>query len=502
MTRFTTEALTGTRLPIFVNGSFRDSAGPDIPSFDPATGAEWCRIADCTSEEVDSAVRAARGAMRSPAWSDLTPSDRGRLLSRLADLVERNVDRLAELETRDNGKILREMRALTSAVAVGMRYFAGLADKVEGATIPVNKPDMLNFTVREPVGVIGVIVPWNSPLLLLNRCLSPGLALGNALVVKPSEHASAAVLALAELVAEAGYPDGVFNVVTGYGPSAGDAIVRHPDVNKIDFTGGTATGRIIARTAGENLKPVLLELGGKSPHVICEDADLDRAVNGVISGIFAAAGQTCVAGSRCLVHESVYDDVIDRLMARTAQIRIGAPEDEATQLGPLALLAQVRKFETFVESARSEGARLVAGGGRPKGFGNGWYVEPTVFADVENTMRIAREEIFGPVLGVIKFRDDEEMIAKANDTSYGLASGIWTNDIDRALRFMRRIEAGMVWINTYRSPSVMSPSGGFKESGFGKHNGFAAIEEFSRIKTVVIDYSGRTQDAFVMRVTK
>ncbi|MBN8629289.1 MAG: aldehyde dehydrogenase [Rhodobacterales bacterium] len=502
MTRFTVGGLVGQRLPIFINGTFRDSAGTHFAGFDPATGEEWCQVADSTAAEVDEAVAAARAAMQNPAWRDLSQSDRGLLLYRLADLVAANVENLARLETKDNGKILREMRALTQAVSVGLRYFAGMADKIEGTTIPVNKPDMLNFTVREPVGVIGAIVPWNSPLLLLNRCMAPALAMGNALVVKPSEHASAAILALAELVTEAGFPAGVFNVVTGRGASVGDAIVRHPGVNKIDFTGGTSTGRLIASAAGNALKPAMLELGGKSPHIVCEDADLDRAVNGVISGIFAAGGQTCVAGSRCFVHESIYDEVIDRLVARTAEVRIGAPDAEDTQLGPLALWSQVEKVQGFIEGARSEGARLVAGGGRPGGLGNGWYVEPTVFADVRNDMRLAREEIFGPVLGVLKFRDDDEMIRLANDTAYGLASGIWTNDINRALRFMRRIEAGMVWINTYRSPSVMSPSGGFKESGYGKHNGFAAVEEFSRIKTVVIDYSGKSQDAFVMRVAK
>ena len=502
MTKFTSEALEGSRLPIFVAGEFRASQGQPIACFDPATGAEWCQVADATVAEVDAAVEAARAAMRDPAWRDISQSDRGLMLGRLADLVARDVERLSRLETKDNGKILREMRALTQAVSNGLRYFAGMADKVQGTTIPVNKPDMLNFTLREPVGVIGAIVPWNSPLLLLNRCMAPALAMGNALVVKPSEHASATVLALAELVQEAGFPPGVFNVVTGYGASVGDAIVRHPGVNKIDFTGGTATGRLIAGAAGQNLKPAMLELGGKSPHIVCEDADLDRAVNGVISGIFAAGGQTCVAGSRAFVHESVYDEVIDRLVARTKEIRIGAPTDEATQLGPLALWAQVGKVGSFIEGARAEGASLVAGGGRPEGLGNGWYVEPTVFANVTNDMRLAREEIFGPVLGVLKFRDDAEMIELANDTAYGLASGIWTNDMNRALRFMRRIEAGMVWINTYRSPSIMSPSGGFKDSGYGKHNGFAAIEEFSRIKTVVIDYSGQTQDAFVMRVAK
>jgi aldehyde dehydrogenase (NAD+) len=502
MTDFTVEALAGSCLPLFVNNRFTESGGGRFPSFDPSTGREWCTVSDATTDEVDEAVRAAQAAMANPEWRDMSQSNRGVLLARLADLVARDADRLSRIEVQDNGKLLREMQALTSAVSVGMRYFAGMADKIEGTTIPVNKPDMINLTLREPLGVVGIIVPWNSPLLLLNRAMAPCLAVGNSMVVKPSEHASASILALAELVVEAGFPEGVFNVVTGKGDTTGNALVSHPGLAKIDFTGGPTTGRIIARGAADNLVPTALELGGKSPHIICEDADLDRAVNGVISGIFAAGGQTCVAGSRCLVHESVYDEVLDRLIARTADIRIGAPLEEETQLGPLALWAQVEKVEHFVSLARAEGARLVAGGGRPEGFGDGWYVEPTVFADVTNDMAVARDEIFGPVLGVMRYSDEDDMIKQANDTRFGLAAGIWTDDLNRALRFMRRIEAGMVWINTYRSPSIMSPSGGFKESGYGKHNGFAAISEFSRIKTVVIDYSGQTQDAFVMRVQK
>lgn len=502
MISLTPDKLASYCLPISINNRFIASAGSSFPSYDPATGREWTRVADATHEEVDAAVQAARSALGNPEWRDISQSARGELLARLSTLVAENADELAMLEVRDNGKLFREMRALIQAVSVGLRYFAGMADKIEGTTIPVNKPDMLNFTLREPIGVISAIVPWNSPLLLLNRAMAPCLAVGNTMVVKPSEHASAAVLALAELVARAGFPDGVFNVVTGYGISVGDALVRHPEVDKVDFTGGPETGRIIARTAAENLTQTTLELGGKSPHIVCEDANLDRAVNGVVSGIFAAGGQTCVAGSRCLVHESIYDDVLERLKARASEIRIGPPLEKETQLGPLALWSQVEKVGTFVETAKKEGARLVHGGGRPAGLGEGWYVEPTIFADVTNEMMLGRDEVFGPVLGVMPFSDEDDMIAKANDSRFGLAAGIWTDDMNRAMRFMKRIEAGMVWINTYRSPSVMSPSGGFKESGYGKHNGFAAIEEFSRIKTVVIDFSGKDQDAFVMRVQK
>ncbi|WP_336099372.1 aldehyde dehydrogenase [Roseovarius sp. CH_XMU1461] len=502
MSEFTVETMQGTCLPISIGGTYRQSGGAEIESFDPTTGQAWCRVSDCTTGEVDAAVAAANGAMRNPAWRDLTQSQRGLLMLKLAEILERNIDRIAEIEVKDNGKLLREMRALAQALPVGLRYFAGMADKIEGTTIPVNKPDMLNFTMREPLGVIGVIIPWNSPLYMMVRAIAPALACGNTIVVKPSEHASAGAIAFAEMFSEAGFPDGVFNVVTGYGHSAGNALISHPGIAKIDFTGGPATGRIIARNAAENLTPATLELGGKSPHVVCDDADLDAAANGVVAGIFAAAGQTCVAGSRCFVQESVYDEVLTRVIDKARAIRIGDPRRDDVQLGPLALWSQVEKVAEFVDSAKEQGARLVFGGGRPSGLGNGWYVEPTIFADVTNDMRIAREEIFGPVLSVLKFRDEEDLLEQANDSDFALASGIWTQNLNRALRFMRRIEAGMVWINTYRSPSVMSPVGGFKESGYGKHNGFAAIEEFSRIKTVVIDYSGAQQDAFVMRINK
>ena len=502
VTAFTSNGFEGALLPIFIDGEYLTSAGETMPSYDPATGQEWCRLADCTTGEVNAAVTAAKSAMLKPEWRDMTQSARGVLMLRLAELVAAQGDALAEIETRENGKLLREMKALAASMPLALRYYAGMADKIEGSTIPVNKPDMLNFTVREPLGVIAIIVPWNSPLYMMMRALAPCLACGNTVIVKPSEHASAGVVAFGALMKEAGFPDGVFNVVTGLGHTVGNALITHPDVNKIDFTGGPATGKIIAKAAAENLTPAALELGGKSPHVICDDADIDAAVNGVVAGIFAAAGQTCVAGSRCFVQETIYDEVVARIVDKAQAIAIGDPREDAAQLGPLALWAQVEKVSEFVESAKSEGARLVAGGGRPDGMGDGWYVEPTVFADVTNDMRIAREEIFGPVLGILKFKDEDDLLAQANDSDFALASGIWTQNIGRALRFMRRIEAGMVWINTYRSPSVMSPSGGHKDSGYGKHNGFAAIEEFSRIKTVVIDYSGAQQDAFVMRINK
>lgn len=502
MNTFTVNKLQGTRIPVFINGEYHASAGPAIPSFDPTTGQVWCELSDCTGAEVDLAVLAARSAMQNPSWRDMTQSRRGELMHNLARVVDQHVDRLAEIETKENGKLLREMKALSQSLPIALRYYAGMADKIEGTTIPVNKPNMLNITIREPIGVIAIVVPWNSPLYMMMRALAPCLACGNTVVVKPSEHASAGVLAFGELMTEAGFPNGVFNVITGYGQSTGNALVSHPGIDKIDFTGGPATGKIIAKSAAENLTPAALELGGKSPNVVCDDADMDAAVNGVVAGIFAAAGQTCVAGSRCFVQENVYDEVVDRIIERASAITIGDPRSDDVQLGPLALWSQVEKVADFVKSAKSEGATLAFGGGRPEGLGDGWYVEPTIFTDVSNDMRLARQEIFGPVLGILKFHDDDDLLEQANDSDFALASGIWTQNINRALHFMRRVEAGMVWINTFRSPSVMSPSGGYKDSGYGKHNGFAAIQEFSRIKTAVIDYSGTQQEAFVMRINK
>ncbi|MGH6952824.1 MAG: aldehyde dehydrogenase [Alphaproteobacteria bacterium] len=475
-------------------------SGRYLDSYDPSTGRPWYRAPDAGSEDVDCAVEAAHKAFQDPAWRRITQSERGRLLRRLADLIAEHHALLAEIETRDNGKLIREMRAQVAYLPDVYHYFAGMADKLQGDVIPINKRDMLNFTVREPMGVVAVIVPWNSPLYVMSGTVAPCLAVGNTVVVKPSEHTSASALAFAELVAMAGFPPGTFNVVTGYGHGAGEALARHPKVAKVAFTGGTETGRRVAASAAEHLAPTTMELGGKSPHVVFEDADLDRATNGLVAGIFAAAGQSCVAGSRCFVQRKVHDEVVDRLLARTRAIRIGHPLEEETQLGPLALEAQLDKVKRYVGYAKADGAKLVIGGKQPAGFGGGWYYEPTVFTGVGNDMRVARDEIFGPVAAILAFEDEHELVRLANDTTYGLAAGIWTRDIDRALRLARDIDAGTVWINTYRTASFMSPMGGFKESGYGKHNGFEAMREYSRLKNVMIDYSGTTQDAFVMRV--
>jgi len=497
----TAHQIAGRRTELFINGDWRKpAAGRYFASYDPSVGAPWYEAADGGEADVDAAVSAAAAALQDPAWRDLTQTRRGDLMRRLAALIDQRQESLAQLETRDNGKIIGETRAQAGYLPQYFNYFAGMADKIHGETLPINKPGMLNFTLREPLGVVGVISPWNSPLSILATALAPCLAAGNTVVAKPSEHTSASTLTLAELCMQAGFPAGVFNVVTGHGEGAGEALARHSGIAKLAFTGGTDTGRKVATNAAANLVPCSLELGGKSPHVIFADADLARAVNGVVAGVFAAAGQTCVAGSRCFVHESIYDDIVERVAARAREVRIGHPADAATQLGPLALRAQLEKVARYVRHGLDEGATLAAGGGRPAIEGDGWYFQPTVFSDARNTMKIARDEIFGPVVCMIPFADEVDLIAQANDSIYGLAAGVWTRDIDRALRFARAVEAGTVWVNTYRSASFVSPAGGFKSSGYGKHNGVEAMREFTRIKSVVIDHSGRDRDAFVIQL--
>ncbi|RUX24515.1 aldehyde dehydrogenase [Mesorhizobium sp. M7A.F.Ca.US.011.01.1.1] len=499
----TVRSLKGSRQNLFINGAFvAPRSGQYIDSFDPTTGQPWYQFAEAGAEDVGAAVEAARAAFAAPAWRRMTQTDRGRLVRRLAELVLEHADELALIETRDNGKLLKEMRAQMRAMPDSYTYFSGMADKLLGDTIPVNKLDMLNFNLREPIGVVGMITPWNSPLMLLTGTLAPCLALGNTVVVKPSEHTSASTLALAELIMEAGFPAGVVNVVTGTGAVAGDALTRHPGIAKLVFTGSTATGRRIAANAAENLIPCSMELGGKSPHVVFGDVDIDHAVNGVVSGVFAAAGQTCVAGSRCFVEASVYNRFVEALVERTRRVRVGLPTLEETDIGPLALSAQLAKVEGYVASGVRQGASIAAGGRRPQAaeLAGGWYFEPTVMTDADNGMDFMQEELFGPVVGVMPFSSEDEMIRLANDTRYGLASGIWTRDINRALRFARNVEAGTVWINTYRASSFMSANGGFKESGYGRRGGFDAMEEFSRLKNVVIDYSGAMQDPFIIRL--
>lgn len=470
-------------------------------SFDPFTGKPWALIPADGPEQVEAAVAAARAAFRSPAWAGLTATARGKLLLRLADLIAANADRLAALETRDNGKLIAEMGAQLRYIPEWFRYFGGLADKIEGAVLPIDKAGMFAFTRREPLGVVAAIVPWNSPLMLLTWKLAPLLAAGNTVVIKPSEHTSASALEFVKLFDQAGFPPGVVNTVTGMPLEVGVPLVNHPDVAKIAFTGGEPGGIAVYRAAAEGLKTVTLELGGKSANIVFADANIDNAVNGAISGIFAASGQTCIAGSRLLVQRSVHDRVVAGVVKLAGTARIGNPADLTTQVGPITTRAQRAKVLSYLDIARAEGAEAVLGGKVPEaeGLRDGWFVEPTIFTGVTNRMRIAREEVFGPVLSIIPFDNEDEAWAIANDSPYGLAAGLWTADIGRVLRGSAALEAGTVWVNSYRAVSYMAPFGGYKRSGVGRESGQEAIDAYLQTKTVWIDTAGTVANPFVIR---
>ena len=491
-----------TKYEMFIGGKKVDAvSGGSFESLNPYTGKAWATIPDGREEDVDLAVAAANKALEDPQWKGMTPMERGLLLRRFGDVLRDNAEHLGRVETRDNGKLIREMLGQARALPGYYYYYAGLADKVVGETIPLEKTSIFNYTLREPIGVVAIITPWNSPLLILSFSLAAVLACGNTVVVKPSEHASASTLEFARLVEEAGFPPGVFNVVTGFGKTAGGPLVGHPGVDKVVFTGGAETGKGIGQLAATNLTPTLLELGGKSPNIVFADASIPDAVNGCIAGIFAASGQTCLAGSRLFLHEKIYDEFMERLVERTKKIRMGDPSMMESEMGPMATIDQLHKVESFVESAVREGAELVYGGKRPEDprLGQGWFFMPTIFDRMRNDMFLAREEVFGPVLAVMQFREEEEVITLANETRYGLAAGIWTKDVRRAHRVARACKAGTVWINTYRALSYASPFGGYKQSGYGREMGLEAVREFTQVKSVWVDLAETVPDPFTIR---
>lgn len=482
---------------LFIGGEWvKPHSAKVIESIDPSDETVWAVVPEGDETDIDRAVQAARIALDGPWKTKVTATQRGELLYKLAGLINRDAQKLARIESRDNGKPLRDTLGEMKRAADWLTFFAGAADKINGDQIPY-RPDALAYTRREPVGVVAAILPWNSPILLACWKLGPALAAGNTVVIKPAEQTPASALELAKLVQEAGFPAGVVNVVTGLGRGAGAALAAHRGVNKISFTGSHATAIEIMKTGANTLKRCAFECGGKSPHIIFGDADIEKALVVAFHSAFRSTGQSCSLGSRLFVERSHYARVIDHLAAKASTVRIGPPLDEKTQIGPQNSAQQLEKTQSYIQLGKDAGARLVTGGGRPPGLPKGYYVEPTIFADVDNKSRLAQEEVFGPVLSIIPFDSEEEAICLANDVEYGLVAGLWTSDVTRAHRVSAALQAGTVSVNTFRPVHWMLPYGGYKMSGFGRENGLEAINDFTQTKTVVVDLStGKPDDPF------
>jgi len=486
---------------MYINGEWVNAKdGKTLESVNPSTGKSWAIIPEASEIDVDAAVQSAHRAFTEGPWSKMTATERGKLLRRLADVLAEHSENLGHTETVDTGKLFKETRWQARYISDFFHYYAGLADKVQGDTLPIDKPNMWTITVREPLGVVAAVVPWNSQLFLAAVKIAPALAAGNTVVLKASEHASAPMLEFAKVFEEADFPPGVLNVVTGLGEPCGRALTSHPLVDRISFTGGPETARQVIRNSAENFAEVSLELGGKSPVIVFEDADLESAINGVLLSIFSASGQSCVAGSRLLLHEKIHDEVLGEVAKRAANIRIGDPLDEASQMGPLATLGQLHNIQNALAEATSSGARLVHGGQQPEGLGDGWYYEPTVVACPSQDLGIVRNELFGPVVSALRFRDEEEAIRLANDSRFGLAAGVFSGNLGRALRVTQALRCGIVWVNTYRMVSPLAPFGGYKNSGYGRESGLQAIYDYTRPKTVWLNTSpDPIADPFVMQ---
>lgn len=496
----TAETAALPKLDMYIGGEWvAPASGEYFETVDPFTAKPWALVARGGAADADRAVRVAHKAFSEGPWRRMHSSKRGRIIHRLGELIEEHADALAEIEVRDNGRLLAEMRHQIRYIPNWYYYYAGLADKIEGAVHPCDKP-ALSFSRHEPLGVCVGIVPWNAPLFLLSLKAPAALAAGNTLVLKPAEHTSATALKLMELVEKAGFPPGVINVVTGYGKEVGEPLVTHPLTRHVGFTGSTATGSHLYSLAARDVKRVSLELGGKSPNIVFNDADLDNAVRGVVGGIFGAVGQTCIAGSRLLVQRGVHDAFVEKLAAFSKSARIGDPRNVSTQIGPIANRMQYDKVLGYIDIARQEGAELVLGGKRPDEAecAQGFFIEPTIFIGVNNDMRIAREEVFGPVLSTIVFDTMEEAVAIANDTEFGLAAGLWTANMKQALRMSDLLEAGSVWVNTYRDVSYTTPFGGYKKSGIGRENGVEGIREYLQTKAVWLSTAEEIANPFVI----
>ena len=488
---------------MIINGQWKDAeSGETFESFNPYTAKPWALIPKGGPADVDAAVEAAWQAGRPGSeWRSMTASARGSLLRKLGDALLEASEHLGEMETKDNGKLIAEMGVQCKYLTQWYQYYGGLCDKIEGSVIPIDKPSTFNYTVWEPLGVVACIIPWNSPLLLLTWKLAPLLAAGNTTVIKPSEYTSVSTLEFMKVIEKVGFPPGVINVVTGFGADVGAPLVEHQKVAKVAFTGSDSTGCQIYQSAAKGMKHVTMELGGKSPNIVFEDAEIDNAVKGAISGIFAATGQTCIAGSRLLVQESIHNEFVDKLVGLAKTAKMGDPMDLDTQVGPVTNIPQYEKILEYINIAKDEGAETVLGGTKADApeCGNGWFVEPTIFTGVNNSMRIAQEEVFGPVLSIIPFKNEEEAIHIGNDVVYGLAAGVWTQNIRRAMVMADRLEAGTVWVNTYRAVSYMSPFGGYKQSGLGRESGQEMIKEYLQQKCVWISTETEVPNPFVLR---
>ncbi len=475
---------------LLINGKWVSSSnGKTFPTINPATEEKITDIAEATNEDVDRAVKSARAALEGP-WGKMSTRDRAKIVWRIGDLLLQKIDEVAALETMDNGKPIFESRYIDVPESANcFHYYAGWSTKFGGETIPIS-PNSFNYTLREPVGVVAAITPWNFPLILTSWKVAPALAMGNTIVLKPASWTPLTALKLGEICQEAGLPEGVMNVITGPGGSVGMALVTHPGVDKIAFTGETTTGKAIMKAGADTLKKISLELGGKSPNVVFADADLDAAAKGASIGIFYGKGEVCAAGSRLFVEKKVHDQFMDKLLSRVEKLKPGDPMDPKTRFGAIVAKSQMEKVLEYVEIGKKEGGNLIFGGNRADiGTGKGYFVNPTVFDQVECKMRIAQEEIFGPVLATIPFEDVDDAIVKANDTIYGLAAGVWTRDMKKAHHFAQKVKAGTIWVNTYNQYDASSPFGGYKQSGFGRELGSQALEHYTQTKTVWVDLS-------------
>ncbi|NMF97627.1 aldehyde dehydrogenase [Aromatoleum toluolicum] len=484
----------------YINGAeVPPVSGEYFPTENPYSGEAWALIGRGGKADADAAVAAAHAAFEEGEWPSLTASQRGKLMRKLADLIVSNAEHLAEIERRDNGKLAAEVVAQVKYMGDYFHYYAGLADKIESHVIPTDKKGVFCYTKYEAKGVVVIITPWNSPLTLTSWKLAPALAAGCTVVIKPSEFTSASAIEFAKLFAQAGFPPGVVNVVTGFGHEVGAPLVEHPDTAHIGFTGGEIAGQKIYEAAARGLKTVTLELGGKSPNIVFDDADLDQAVKGIVSGVFAASGQTCQAGSRLLVQESIHDEVVRRLVEFVSTAKIGDPSQLDTQVGPIATRPQFDKIMSYIQIAKDEGANCVLGGKSRPDLGAGQFVEPTIFTGVNNKMRIAQEEVFGPVLCVIPFKDEQDAVRIGNDVLYGLAGAVWTKSLHRAMYVTDKLKAGTVWVNNYRATSFTSPFGGYKRSGIGRESGADAIKEYLETKCVWISTDLDVPNPFIRR---